>query len=200
MLVAHSLQASYHVSRVVLNSEPTLTHEARNTTHIQFKSHCSTCVETASHPLSVQLPHPEALVPFASLSATATLRHCCLPTKGKWGSPQRENGPQNRALWALHGGPYKVYPPTHSEFDHHLQDLSTTSEFTHPFRIYPPLQDLPSISSFNTGCNIKDYMFCPGMCQVSSSPPLFLKRLNLTFLETESVLKYTNMLRTILNC
>ena len=65
----HSPQASYHVPGVVLKSEPTLTHKARNTTHIQFKTHCNTCVDAASHHISAQQSYQETLVPFASLSA-----------------------------------------------------------------------------------------------------------------------------------
>ena len=64
-----SPQAIYHVPRVFLKSEPTLTHKVRSTAHIQFKTYCNTCVETASHPLSTQQSHQETLVPFASLSA-----------------------------------------------------------------------------------------------------------------------------------
>ena len=65
----HSPQANYHVPRVFLKSEPTLTDKVRSTTHIQFKTHCNTCVEAASHHLSTQQSHQETLVPFASLSA-----------------------------------------------------------------------------------------------------------------------------------
>ena len=62
-------QAIYHFPGVFLKFEPTLTHEVRNTTSIQFKTCCNTCVETASHPLSTQQSYQETLVPFASLSA-----------------------------------------------------------------------------------------------------------------------------------
>ena len=65
----HSPQASYHVPGVFLKSEPTLTHKARSTTHVQIKTHCNTCVETAGHHISAQQSHQETLVPFASLSA-----------------------------------------------------------------------------------------------------------------------------------
>ena len=59
----------YHVPGVFLKSEPTLTHKVRSTMHIRIKTHCNTCVETASHHFSTQQSHQETLVPFASLSA-----------------------------------------------------------------------------------------------------------------------------------
>ena len=65
----HSPQANYHVPGVFLKSEPTLTHKVRITTHVQFKTHCNTCVETAGYHISTQQSHQETLVPFASLSA-----------------------------------------------------------------------------------------------------------------------------------
>ena len=64
-----SPQARYHVPGVFLNSEPTLTHKVSNTTHVQIKTRCNTCVETAGHHISTQQSHQETLVPFASLSA-----------------------------------------------------------------------------------------------------------------------------------
>ena len=65
----HSPQANYHVPGVFLKSEPTLTHKARSTTHVQIKTHCNPCGETASHHISMQQSYQETLVPFASLSA-----------------------------------------------------------------------------------------------------------------------------------
>ena len=65
----HSPQANYHVPGVFLKSEPTLTHKVSNTTHVQIKTRCNTCVETAGHHISTQQSHQETLVPFASLSA-----------------------------------------------------------------------------------------------------------------------------------
>ena len=64
-----SPQVTYHVPGVILKSAPTLTHKARSTAHVQIKTHCNTCVETASHHISAQQSHQETLVPFASLSA-----------------------------------------------------------------------------------------------------------------------------------
>ena len=64
-----SPQVTYHVPGVIPKSEPTLTHKARSTAHVQIKTHCNTCVETASHHISAQQSHQETLVPFASLSA-----------------------------------------------------------------------------------------------------------------------------------
>ena len=64
-----SPQVTYHVPGVVLKSAPTLTHKARSTAHVQIKTHCHTCVETAGHHISTQQSHQEGLVPFASLSA-----------------------------------------------------------------------------------------------------------------------------------
>ena len=65
----HSPQGNYQVPRVVLKSEPTLTDKVRSTTHVQIKTRCNTCVETASNHLSAQQSYQETLVPFASLSA-----------------------------------------------------------------------------------------------------------------------------------
>ena len=65
----HSPQANYHVPGVFLKSEPTLTHKVRSTAHVQIKTRCNTCVETAGHHISTQQSHQETLVPFASLSA-----------------------------------------------------------------------------------------------------------------------------------
>ena len=65
----HSPQANYHVPGVFLKSEPTLTHKVRCITHVQIKTRCNTCVETAGHHISTQQSHQETLVPFASLSA-----------------------------------------------------------------------------------------------------------------------------------
>ena len=65
----HSPQANYHVRGVFLKSEPTLTHKVRSTAHVQIKTHCNPCGETASHHISTQQSHQEKLVPFASLSA-----------------------------------------------------------------------------------------------------------------------------------
>ena len=64
-----SPQARYHVPGVFLKSEPTLTHKVSNTTHVQIKTRCNTCVETAGHHFSTQQVSPRTLVPFASLSA-----------------------------------------------------------------------------------------------------------------------------------
>ena len=64
-----SPQVTYHVPGVIPKSAPTLTHKARSTAHVQIKTHCNTCVETASHHISAQQSHQETLVPFASLSA-----------------------------------------------------------------------------------------------------------------------------------
>ena len=68
----HSPQANYHVPGVFLKSEPTLTHKVRSTAHVQFKTCCNTCVETASYHISTQQSHQETLVPFASLSAISS--------------------------------------------------------------------------------------------------------------------------------
>ena len=65
----HSPQANYHVPGVFLKSAPTLTHKVRSTAHIQIKTHCNPCGETAGHHISTQQSHQETLVPFASLSA-----------------------------------------------------------------------------------------------------------------------------------
>ena len=65
----HSAQPNYHVPGVFLKSEPTLTHKVRCITHVQIKTRCNTCVETAGHHISTQQSHQETLVPFASLSA-----------------------------------------------------------------------------------------------------------------------------------
>ena len=65
----HSPQASYHVPGVFLKFEPTLTHKARSTAHVQLRTHCNPYGETASHRSSTQQSHQETLVPFASLSA-----------------------------------------------------------------------------------------------------------------------------------
>ena len=65
----HSPQANYHVPGVFLKSKPTLTHKVRCTTHVQIKTYCNTCVETAGHHISAQQSNQETLVPFASLSA-----------------------------------------------------------------------------------------------------------------------------------
>ena len=64
-----SPQAIYHVPGVFLKSEPTLTHKARSKTHVQIKTRCNTCVETASHHISAPQSNQDTLVPFASLSA-----------------------------------------------------------------------------------------------------------------------------------
>ena len=64
-----SPQAKYHVPGVFLKSEPTLTHKVSNTAHVQIKTRCNTCVETAGHHFSTQQANQETLVPFASLSA-----------------------------------------------------------------------------------------------------------------------------------
>ena len=55
--------------RVILRSEPTLTHKAENITHVRIRTHCNPCGETASHHHSEQQFHQDTLVPFASLSA-----------------------------------------------------------------------------------------------------------------------------------
>ena len=65
----HSLQANYHVPNVFFKIELTMTYKARSTTHIHFRTNCSTCVEAAGSQLSVQQSRQETLVPFASLSA-----------------------------------------------------------------------------------------------------------------------------------
>ena len=39
---------NYHVPRVFLNSKLTLTRKARSTTHIQIRTHSTTCVDAAS--------------------------------------------------------------------------------------------------------------------------------------------------------
>ena len=65
----HSPQANYHVPRVFLKSEPTLTPKVRSTAHVQIRTRCNPCGETASHHISTQQSHQEKLVPFASLSA-----------------------------------------------------------------------------------------------------------------------------------
>ena len=62
-------KADYHVPGVFLECKLTLTHKARNTTHVQIRTHWNTCVEPASHHISTQQSHQETLVPFASLSA-----------------------------------------------------------------------------------------------------------------------------------
>ena len=72
----HSPQANYHVPRVFLKSEPTLTHKVSNTTHVQIKTRCNTCVETAGHHFSTQQVHQEHWfhsLPFQQFQALLTL-------------------------------------------------------------------------------------------------------------------------------
>ena len=64
-----SAQPSFHVPRVFPKSEPTLTHEERSTAHVQIRTRCNPCGETASHHISAPQSNQDTLVPFASLSA-----------------------------------------------------------------------------------------------------------------------------------
>ena len=71
-----SPQARYHVPGVFLKSEPTLTHKVSNTTHVQIKTRCNTCVETAGHHFSTQQVHQEHWfhsLPFQQFQALLTL-------------------------------------------------------------------------------------------------------------------------------
>ena len=72
----HSPQASYHVPGVFLKSEPTLTHKVSNTTHVQIKTRCNTCVETAGHHFSTHQDYQEHWfhsLPFQQFQALSTL-------------------------------------------------------------------------------------------------------------------------------
>ena len=72
----HSPQANYHVPGVFLKSEPTLTHKVSNTTHVQIKTRCNTCVETAGHHFSTHQDYQEHWfhsLPFQQFQALLTL-------------------------------------------------------------------------------------------------------------------------------
>ena len=69
-------QANYHVPGVFLNSEPTLTHKARSTTHVQIKTHCNACAETAAITLArnnLTKKHWFHSLPFQQFQALLTL-------------------------------------------------------------------------------------------------------------------------------
>ena len=71
-----SPQARYHVPGVFLKSEPTLTHKVSNTTHVQIKTRCNTCVETAGHHFSTHQDYQEHWfhsLPFQQFQALLTL-------------------------------------------------------------------------------------------------------------------------------
>ena len=71
-----SLQANYHVPRVFFKFEPTMTHKARSTTHVQIRTHCYACAAAASHHISMRQSHQDNWfhsLPFQQFQALLTL-------------------------------------------------------------------------------------------------------------------------------
>ena len=64
-------EASYHVPRVVLTTEPTMTHKARSITRNKIKTHSNACADAAGHHHSTQQSRQARLVPSAFLSASS---------------------------------------------------------------------------------------------------------------------------------